>query len=159
LGRTDAQIQSSVPQLDAVDLGSLQNLNFSQADDSSEPQMALDPINPDIAQNSLSVSDGALKTLSNNEATELDKLSTAHDLEMGANTIYGVGGILALLPQFKGHVQPMGCGATIDFGGHNLNFNTSSLAGALKAVAEQFAYEAGKSARIGSYSRRELDWT
>jgi hypothetical protein len=34
LGRTDTQVQSSLPQLDSLDMGSLQNLNFSQADDS-----------------------------------------------------------------------------------------------------------------------------
>jgi hypothetical protein len=61
LGRTDAQIQSSIPQLDALDLGGLQSLNFTQTDDSSEPQMALDPITPDISQDSTSVSDGEVK--------------------------------------------------------------------------------------------------
>lgn len=159
LGRTDAQIQSSLPQLDALDLGSLQNLKFSQSDTSNEPQMALDRITPDIARNSLSVSDGEIKTVSNHEAEELKKLALAHDLQLTASTINTIGSVLALIPQFKAHVQPMGCGATIDFGGHNLSFNTELLASVARAVAEQFSYEAGKAAKLGSYSRRELEWT
>lgn len=159
LGRSASQIQSSLPQLDALDLGSLQNLNFSQADASSEPAMSLDPINPDISQDSLSVSDGAIATLSTHEVEELSKLSTAHDLQETANGINVIGAILALIPQFKGHVQPMGCGATIDFGGHNLVFNTEALASAARAVADQFSYEAGNASKLGSYSRRELEWT
>src|SRR6185437_4313776 len=55
LGRTDAQISSGLPQLDALDLGSLQSLNFTQSDPSSEPQMSLDAIDPEIAQDSTSV--------------------------------------------------------------------------------------------------------
>src|SRR5215468_731018 len=159
LGRTDAQIQSSIPQLNALDKGSLQKLNFSQGDPSSEPKMALDPIKPNIAKNSLSVSDGEVKTLSNDEVEELKKLELAHDLQLTASTINTLGSVLALIPQFKAHVQPMGCGATIDFGGHNLSFNTEALASVARAVAEQFSYEAGKAAKMGSYSRRELEWT
>ena len=159
LGRSDSQIQGSIPQLDALDTGSLQNLNFSQADPGSEPQMALDAITPDIAQDSTSVSDGAIKTLTNHEVEELNKLGLAHDLQLTANGINIVGAVLALIPQFKAHVQPMGCGATIDFGGHNLTFNTDALATAARTVADQFSYEAGNASKLGSYSRRELDWT
>ena len=86
LGRTDAQIQNSIPQLDALDPGSLQNLNFSQADTSGEPQMTLDPINPDISQDPTTVSDGEIKTLSTHEVGELDKLATAQRLRKTAPT-------------------------------------------------------------------------
>src|SRR5450755_943623 len=81
LGRTDAQIQSSLPQLDALDQGSLQNLNFSQAGTSAEPQMTLDSINPDISQNAITVSDGEIKTLSNREVEELTKLASSSDAQ------------------------------------------------------------------------------
>jgi Tc toxin complex TcA C-terminal TcB-binding domain len=159
LGRTDAQIQSSIPTLTDLDLGGLQSFNFTQSDASSEPVMALDPITPDISKDSTSVSDGAVQSLSNNEVEELKKLEIAHDLQETANGINTVGAVLALIPQFKGHVQPMGCGATIDFGGHHLSFNTEALASAVRAVADEFSYEASTAAKIGSYSRRELDWT
>ena len=159
LGRTDSQIQSNLPQLSDLDLPGLQNFNFTQSDPTSEPQMPLDAITPDIAQGSLSVSDGEVKTLSNNEVEELNKLGIAHDLQETANGINAVGAILALIPQFSAHVQPMGCGATIKFGGDNFAFNTDSLASAVRAVADEYSYEASTAAKIGSYSRRELEWT
>jgi hypothetical protein len=158
LGRTDAQIQSSIPTLDALDLGGLNSLNFTQSDTSSEPVMALDPIVPDISQNSTSVSDGEVKTLSNNEVDELNKLGTAHDAQLTASTSETLGSVLALVPQFKAHIQPMGCGATIEFGGAELHAMATALAGVARAVGEQYSYEAGKSGKIGSYSRRELEW-
>ena len=159
LGRTDSQIQSSIPDLSDLDLPGLQNYNFTQSDMTAEPQMALDAITPDISQDSTSISDGQVKTLSNNEVEELKNLSIAHDLQETANGINTLGAILALIPQLSGHVQPMGCGATIKFGGDNLAFNTEALAAAVRAVADEFSYEAGNAAKIGSYSRRELEWT
>lgn len=159
LGRTDAQIQSSIPQLNALDQGSLQNLNFSQGDLSSEPKMALDPINPNIAKNSLSVSDGEVKTLSNHEVEDLQKVELAHDFQVAASTMESVGSGLSLIPQFKVHVQPMGVGATVDFGGVQLHTMMSALASVSRAVSEEFSYEAGKASKLGTYSRRQLEWT
>jgi Tc toxin complex TcA C-terminal TcB-binding domain len=159
LGRTDAQIQSSIPSLDALDLGGLQNLNFAQTDTSSEPLMALDPITPDIASASASVSDGEVKSLSNNEVDELNKLESARDAQLAANSASALGSVLAIIPQFKVHAQPMGCGATIDFGGQHLASLSQALASVARAVGDEFSYEAGKSGKIGSYSRRELEWT
>jgi hypothetical protein len=159
LGRTDSQISSSLPQLDALDVGSLQGLKFTQEDGSAEPQIALDGIDPDISQDATSVSDGEIKTLSKHEVEEMNKLENAHIAQLTAQGIEALGAILALIPQFGGHVQPMGCGATIKFGGDNLSFNTSQLASVARAVADQFSYEAGKAAKLGSYSRRQVEWT
>jgi hypothetical protein len=159
LGRTDAQIQSSIPQLDALDSNSLQNLNFSQSDPGSEPQMSPDPINPDISQDATSVSDGEMKTLSNHEVEELNKLGISHDFQLAASVSEAVGSGLAIIPQFKVHAQPMGCGATVDFGGQHLHSMMSGLAAVSRAFAEEFTYEAGKASKLGSYSRREVEWT
>jgi hypothetical protein len=159
LGRTDAQIQSSLPPFDSLDLGSLQSLNFSQGDDSSEHVMAFDPINPDISKDSLSVTEGDIKSLSRREVEELNKLEMARDLQQVANGINALGAVLALIPQLSAHVQPMGCGATIKFGGDNFVFNTDSLASATRAIAEEFSYEATNAGKLGSYSRREQEWT
>jgi len=159
LGRTDAQITSSIPQLDPLDQGSLDNLRFSQADLTSEPQMQLDGINPDISQDATSVSDGEIKTLSNNEVEELNKLGLVSDLHITASSLESVGSVLAIIPQFKAHVQPMGCGATVDFGGQHLHSLMSGLAAVSRAIAEEFSFEANKAGKLGSYSRRELDWT
>ena len=158
LGRTSAQIKAGIPQLDALDLGSLQSLNFSQTAATSEPLMPMDAINPDISKDPTTTDDGQPVTLTKSEVTELSKLSVAHGLQETANGINVIGAVLALIPQFGAHVQPMGCGATIDFGGHNLVFNTEALSAAARALADQFTYEAGKAAKMGSYSRRELEW-
>ena len=159
LGRTSAQITSSIPQLDPLDLASLEGLNFSQADPSSEPAIAMDTITPDLAKDPTTTDDGQVVSLINEEASELSDLTTAHYLQETANVINVVGAALALIPQFKAHVQPMGCGATIDFGGHHLHFNTDALAAAARAVADQFSYEGQMSAKMGGYGRRQWEWT
>jgi len=158
LGQTSSQIASSIPQLDPLDLGSLESLNFSQSDASSEPTMAMTAIAPDISKDPTTVSDGQNITLTNNEASELNYLSLANDMQLTVNAIHIIGSVLAIIPQFKAHVQPMGCGATIDFGGHNLVFNSDSLANAARAVGEEFSYIASTQGKMGSYGRRELEW-
>jgi hypothetical protein len=158
LGGTDVQIKTSIPQLDAFDRGSLQNLTFSQADESGEPQMPLDPITPNIAGDSTSVSDGEIKTLSNHEVEELNKLALSRDAQLTASVLEAVGSGLAIIPQFGVHAQPMGVGVTAGFGGQQLHDMTSALAAVARAFAEEYSYEANKTSKLGSYSRRELEW-
>jgi hypothetical protein len=141
-----------------IDTGGLQNLSFSQSDVSGEPQMAFQDIIFDIAQNAPSVSDGEIKTLSSHEVEELNKLEDARYSQWGASGINALGAGLALIPQAKAHVQPMGCGATVEFGGIHLKFNTEALAAIAHALGEEFSYEANKTAKLGSYSRREQEW-
>lgn len=159
LGRTDAQITSSLPQLDALDVGSLNQLQFSQIEASSEPSLTLDPIDAGIAQDATAVSDGEVKTLSINEVEELDKLSTARALHITASALEALGSGLAIIPQFKAHAQPMGCGASVDFGGQHLHSMASGLAAISRAVAEEFSFQANKAGKLAGYGRRELDWT
>lgn len=159
LGRTDAQIAAGIPQLDALDRGSLDQLRFSQADLSSEPQMQLDPVDPHISQDATSVSDGEIKTLSNNEVEELNKLALVRDFHITASGLEALGSGLAIIPQFKAHAQPMGCGATVDFGGQHLHSMASGLAAVARAFAEEYSFEATKAGKLGSYDRREADWT
>jgi hypothetical protein len=172
LGRTDAQISSSLPvsgsppQLGALDVSSLessassgQDVSFSQSDPSSEPQMTLDSINPDISQDSTSVSDGEIQTLSNREVEELNKLVLGRDFQVTASGLEALGSALGLIPQIGAKVQPVGVGVDIGFGGVQLHLMASSLAAVARAAAEQYSYEGNKAAKLGSYSRRELDWT
>ena len=157
LGRTAAQI--NIPSLDPVDTAGLENLNFTQTDDSAEPEMAFDKITVDIASNSASVSDGEIKTMSSHEAEEIDKLGMARDFQLAESALQALGSGLALIPQFGAHVQPMGCGATVGFGGQQLNYMATGLAAISRAIAGEYSFEANKTSKIGSYSRRELDWT
>lgn len=159
LGRTDAQIQSSLPPFDSLDLGSLQSLNFSQADDSSEHGMAFDPINPDISKDSVTVSDGETKTLTNHEVAELTKLALSRAAQVSASNTETLNSVLSMLPQFEANVLPMGCGATLSFGSQQLHGMMSAMASDSRARAEQSSYEAANAAKLGSYSRREQEWT
>jgi hypothetical protein len=154
LGRSPSDIQNALPQLDALDTGELENLKFQ----SNEPQMPFSPVDPDISADATAVSDGELKTLSRHEVEEMNKLDSAHIAQITAGALEQVGSVLALIPQFKGHVQPMGCGATIDFGGQHLHAMMSGLATISRITGEQLSYEASKTGKIGSYARRELDW-
>lgn len=159
LGRTDEQIRNSIPALSEFDGKGLTQLKFTQDADDSEPALLADPTNPDIDGDSTSLSDGEVKTMSTHEVKELDKLALAHDFQIAASLIESLGAGLAIIPQFKAHAQPLGCGATVDFGGQHLHSMASSLASISKAIAEQYSYEATKAAKVGVYVRREQEWT
>ena len=151
LGRT----KINVPTLDALDPSGLQSQNFS----SSEPTMNLDPIVVPISKSGPSVSDGEITTLNPHEVEELQKLEAARDSQETASGMEALGSVLGLIPQFHVHVQPMGVGATAQFGGVELHAMASALSAVAKLAGEEFSYEAGKTTKIGTYSRRELDWT
>jgi hypothetical protein len=155
LGRTDSQIQATIPPLESLDTSGLNNLNFQ----SNEPQMPPDMINVDTAQNSTQVSDGEVKTLTNFEAEELDDLKQAQDLKTSAGAIDLVAKELSLIPQFGGKVQPMGAGADITFGGIQLSTMMSMMGSALFINADQLSYQAKKAEKLGGYARREYEWT
>ena len=121
--------------------------------------MAFDAINVDIAQTSASVSDGEIKTLSSHEAQELADLASSQTNTEQATTFEQIGGTLALLPNFEANVLPMGCGATLAFGSPQLSAMMNFMASGMKSQAQIDSYEASKAGRLGSYSRRELDWT
>lgn len=152
LGMQDNQI--SIPSLDDLDANGLETLSFQ----SSEPQMPLQPYAVDISQDAPSVSDGELKTLSRHEVEELQKLEAARDAQLVATGLEALASALAIIPQFKGNGQPMGMGVTVDFGGQHLHSMTSSLAAVSRIFSEEYAYEANKTAKLGNYARRELDW-
>jgi hypothetical protein len=154
LGRSASEIQNALPQLDALDTAGLDNLKFH----SSEPLMPFTPVDPDISTDATSVSDGELKTLSRHEVEDINKLADARIAQMTASGLESVGSGLALIPQFKAHAQPMGCGATVDFGGQHLHSMMSGLASIARMVSEELSFEATKTSKIGSYARRELDW-
>jgi hypothetical protein len=56
------------------------------------------------------------------------------------------------------HAQPMGCGGSITFGGGNLSAAMHFLASLDRSNADARTYEAGNSARIAAFARREQDW-
>src|SRR5207253_1140573 len=109
----------------------------------------------DIADDSATVSDGEIKSISKHESEELSKLEWGRNFQIIASSLEALGSALAIIPQFKAHAQPMGCGLTVDFGGQHLHSMASGLAAVARIGSEEFAYEANKTAKLGSYSRRE----
>jgi receptor-binding and translocation channel-forming TcA subunit of Tc toxin len=149
LGRQESEIQ--VPELDALDADNLGKKQFKQG----EPELGLRDIEVDIAQD-LGASGG--KMISSHEASEMNLLDQARALQFAAAAYDLVGSALSLIPQIGGKVQPMGGGADVTFGGEQLSKMYSLMASSIRIGADQLSYEAGKTAKIGSYARREQEW-
>jgi hypothetical protein len=154
LGRTDAEIIAKIPQMDPLDEGSLEKFNFLGV----EPTVSPDPIKIDISQDA-PVSDGAIISISSHESEELDKLESARNFQVTSSGLESLSSALSLIPQIKTHAQPMGVGVTVEFGGNEIAKVPSALAAVARIGSEEFSYEANKTAKMGSYSRRELEWT
>jgi hypothetical protein len=157
LGRTSSQITSSIPQLSPLDTNSLQSLNFSQTDPSSEPTMALDTINPDISQNPTTVTDGEMVTLSTYEVSELSYLKSAHDSISSAENNEGMASTLGFIPDFSVNLEPMGVGASTTLGGTYAAKFPQASARSDRADADTSTYDANQASKLGSYSRRQAE--
>src|SRR5262249_25998408 len=59
---------------------------------------------------------------------------------------------------FGAHFQPFGPGGSISFGGSNLSAAMNLWSSFDKTEADKKSYEAGRTAKIGSYARREQEW-
>ena len=152
LGKKADEIAQAIPELDELDKDRLSAMKFSM----QEPSVALRDIAVDIAQD-LGASGG--KIISSHEAQEMAQLKDARDKQNVAAALDKLAGMMANIPNFGVHVQPFGPGSSITFGGSNLGTAMSLTSSFYKMGAEKNTYEAGKAARIGSYARRELDWT
>lgn len=151
LGRKAEEIENALPELGELDKDSLDRMKFSM----KEAEIATRETDVDIEQD---LGDAGGKIISSHETEELEKLEMARGFQIAASGLEALGGVFAIIPQFKAHAQPMGCGLTVDFGGQHLHSLASSLAAISQAISGQYSYEANKAARINSYARRELDW-
>lgn len=159
LGRTDAQITSSIPQLTGLEKGSLQNLNFAQADGASEPHLALDPISPDISKDATKVSDGEISTITNKEVAELQKLQAARDKQSSAADSDGLAGTLGFIPDISINLEPLGVGASTTLGGTYAAKFPQASARSDRADADGSTFEANKTSKLSTYTHREVDYT
>jgi hypothetical protein len=158
LGVGASQIQSSIPQLSPLDLGSLQNLNFSQTDASNEPLMTAAAVTPNIAQNPTIPSDGAIVTLIQNEVDELNHMNDAQNSTSNAQTSEGIAAALGFIPDFAINTEPIGVGMSTTLGGTYAAKFPQAAALGFRDDAESSTYQANLSGKIGGYARRELDW-
>ena len=166
LGTAENAIQ--IPTLDAVDKDKLEKKQSIA--NNADPEMALRNIVIDIVQAGAggvgSVSLGLIgagditggKKINRHEFEELDQLEQAQLIHDAAALLDVLGAGLSMIPQLGGHVQPLGPGASVNFGGEQLSKISSGLASAARGIAGRLTYEANRAAKMGSYARREQEW-
>ena len=141
--------ETKIPELEALDAGSLEKMRFK----AEEPAVGLRGIDVDIDQDA-----DVGKKISSYESQELDWLEAAELLQEAAALSDTTGSALALLPKFRAHVQPLGPGASVEFGGTELHNLFSGISSAIRGLASRASYQASRAARMGTYARREQDW-
>lgn len=152
LGKSPDEIGNAIPELDELDRDSLERMNFAM----QEPELALREIEVDIARD-LSESGG--KITSSYEQEEFYRLEMAQKLQEEGANLNMIAKFLSLIPELGAQAQPMGVGAALQFGGRALSTQLSLAADASAGSAGRNSYEANRAVKIGSYARREQDWS
>lgn len=152
LGKKAEEIEAGIPDLQELDKDSLNRMRFAM----QEPEVKLRVIKVDIAQD-LSGSGGT--KMSVREAEEMDELEEARSDHNTAAWIHKAGALLAYFPEIETNIQPFGAGSSIAFGGSHLSNAERLVASYWESKADSHTYKGNRSARMGSYARREQDWT
>jgi hypothetical protein len=152
LGREDSEI--TTPELEALDAdGLLQKLKFR----SGEPVVPLRDVEVDIAQDIEGIAGGRIA--SSYELQDLNLLSEAREFQDRAVMYDLLSSEMALIPEFGAQAQPAGVGTAVKFGGMFLAKMFSMTAMAERAQGDRLTYQAATTAKLGSYARREQEWT
>jgi Tc toxin complex TcA C-terminal TcB-binding domain len=152
LGKELDEIEKTIPELEELDKESLNKMKFAM----QEPGVGLRESEVDIASD-LGASGG--KIVSSHEQQEFKSLENASKLRQEAANLDMIAKFLSLIPEMGAQAQPMGVGAAIQFGGRALSMQLSLAADGTRIMSERDTFEAGKSAKIGIYTRREHDWS
>lgn len=151
MGKKPDEVEKALPQLVDLDKDSLDKMRFAM----KEPEVGLREVRVDIAQD---LGEAGGKMLSSHEVQEMKKLKEARDLNDEASTKDKIAAGLSLIPELGVDFKFWGIGGHLSFGGSALSRGMSFWASFAKTDAEKRTYDSGNSSRIGSYSRRELDW-
>jgi hypothetical protein len=151
LGKEESEIE--IPELDALDTENLYKMKFGQ----DEPALGRRDLEIDIAKDTKGLTEG--RKLSSHEVQEMDLLQQARSKYDGGVMYDLLSSDMALIPEFGAQAQPMGAGAAVKFGGMFLAKMFSMMAMAERQGGDQLTYQAGKTAKLGGYARRELDWS
>lgn len=150
LGKKPDEIQKAIPEIVKLD-GSLEQMKFNMKEGSVVPR----EIGVDIAQD-LGASGG--KIISSHEEAEMSLLAIAQGFQDAAAATDTIASILSAIPAIGVHGTPLGVGGKVEFGGQHLHDIFGALSSASRGIAGRLSYEANKTAKIGSYARREQDW-
>lgn len=153
LGKKQDEIEKAIPQLGELDKDGLARLKFTQ----QEPALAPREIEVDIAQD-LGESGG--KIVSSYEREELQKQALSRTIQDAVEGYVLTGKALKLIPDFGIHAHFWGVGPRTDIvGGTKLADVMWFAADVAKALASRFDYEGGRAGKLGSYARREQEWS
>ncbi len=152
LGKKAEEIENAIPDLGELDRDSLDKMKFAM----KEPEVALREIEVDIAQD---LDDSGGKIISSYEQTELDRLEDGQTWYGRARWAKRTAQGARLVPDFYFDLHFWGLGAhTYTFGGTATSEWSSFAADEFRACGDGSNYDASRTSRIGSYSRREQDW-
>jgi hypothetical protein len=152
LGKKADEVEKGIPQLSSLDKASLERMKFSM----KEPRVVVRDVRVDIAQD---LGDSGGKIVSSHESRELATLAEARDLQDVVQGISLGGQAISVLPQFGIKFHFWGLGGDSNYGGFNLGKIAQFAADAASAWADRKIYEANNIAKVGSYARREQEWT
>jgi len=141
------------PSMDPLDSSGLKNMKFA----SKEPSVPMDDKAIQNAQDPTQEGEG--NVLSPHELEELNDLENAHSDQDTVSTLEQIGAGLAIIPDFGINIEPFGVGMTTSLGGSTLAKIFTFAASFPKAEAEKSTFEASKTGKMGTYGRREQEWT
>ena len=121
------------------------------------PETNIANIEPDVDVRLVDGGERGVKLIPK-EKEDLEKAEAAHIAQTTAASLEALAGILHLIPEFGVMGAPFGVGAKVLWGGQHIGSATSALAKVSGIVSSQFAYEASRAAKMGSYVRRDQDW-
>lgn len=150
LGKKENDIK--LPELSELDAEGLLKLKFN----AKEPVIAERDIEIDIS--TTLGSEGGQK-INMEEATELLKLKDAREQQGQAAEKETIGAGLALVPEIGVDFHFWGMGGRLEFGGSALSRAMSFWASFARAESDKLTYEGNNTAKLGSYARREQEWT
>jgi hypothetical protein len=152
LGKKADEIDAAIPDLEELDQDSLTRMRFVM----KEPELALRDIEVDIVEDA--GDEGGGRRMNTQEATEIKRLKEARGLQNDAAGKDRIAAGLSLMPELGVDFHFWGMGGNVQFGGSALSKSMSFWSSFAKTDADKLTYEAGSTARVSSYARREQDW-
>jgi hypothetical protein len=153
LGKSPSDIKQAIPKLEPLDKDGLVKGKF----DSKEPSVA--PGDIDFDYSSSPDTEGGI-IVTKHEEEELQKLEAAHDIQMGVHAAKALATVMRPIPDSHLHAHFWGLGAKLaNLPGGTMLAGLADLAADIaSAVADQFSYEAGRAAKVGTYANRQRDY-
>jgi Tc toxin complex TcA C-terminal TcB-binding domain len=150
LGKQESEI--NIPALDALDASALEKMKLQISESSVAPRNIGINIDKGLG------SQGGGLQLDPMEAKEMSLLKDARYNQEATARKEQAAASFAIIPDIGIQGQPLGVGVSTSFGGSTLSKASSYEASFSRAKAERFTYEAGKTAKTVSYTRREQEW-